>query len=260
MHQRDAWPPAASQELVLIAAETKFSEYGTPIQSLFPAPPMGALSKPSPEGASKRSRDNNESGGDTSTADADRGGGDAAEDSGGCAAVAEQSSLPLTTTNSTADVSTGERTAEVAGFGFSAEECADGAPSVAAPAPTAGPAGGGRRTSSGVGYGQAVLAAAEELADHCQIPGVSAAATAVSILIHLVLNSRDLTSRGEAVPVDRDDARAGGIGARQGWRHEHGGGVRFDGRSARRRFRSRGADPNVPDQEQARPVVDIDPV
>ncbi|CAN0110999.1 unnamed protein product, partial [Ectocarpus fasciculatus] len=38
------------------------------------------------------------------------------------------------------------------------------------------------------------------------------------------------------------------------------GGVRFDGRSARRRFRSRGADPNVPEQEQARPVVDIDPV
>ncbi|CAM9852438.1 unnamed protein product, partial [Ectocarpus fasciculatus] len=74
----------------------------------------------------------------------------------------------------------------------------DGAPSAAAPALAVAPAGGRRRTSSGVGYGQAILTAAEELAHQCQIPGVSEAAKAVSILIHLVLDSRDLTSRGDA--------------------------------------------------------------
>ncbi|CAN0560046.1 unnamed protein product, partial [Ectocarpus sp. 12 AP-2014] len=43
----------------------------------------------------------------------------------------------------------------------------------------------------------AVLAAAEELAHHCQIPGVSEAATVVSILVHLVTDSRDSLSRGD---------------------------------------------------------------
>ncbi|CAB1116130.1 unnamed protein product [Ectocarpus sp. CCAP 1310/34] len=109
----------------------------------------------------------------------------------------EQALLPLTTTNSTNDVSTEEWTAELAGFGGSAEEGADGAPSAiataAAPAPAAAPAGR-RRTSNALGYGEAMLVAAKDLAHHCQIPGVSEAATAVSILIHLVLDNRDLTS------------------------------------------------------------------
>ncbi|CAM9478389.1 unnamed protein product, partial [Ectocarpus fasciculatus] len=196
-HRRDAWPPAASQQHALIAAETKLGEDGTPIQSLFPAPPMGALPKPGSEGKSKPTRDSNESVGGNRTADAGRGVGVAAEDGGGCVATAEQSLLRLTPTNSTADVSTEEGAAEVAGFGFLVEEKVDGAPSAAAApasAPAAAPAGGRRRTSSGVDYGQAVLAAAEELAHHCQIPGVSEAATALSILIHLVLDRRDLTS------------------------------------------------------------------
>ncbi|CAM9404226.1 unnamed protein product [Ectocarpus sp. 12 AP-2014] len=195
---RDAWPPAACQQNAVIAAETKFGEDGTPVQSLFPAPPVGSLPKHSSERNPKRTRDQNESGGGTraSSAVRGRGRGDAAEDSGGFVAEAEQSLPSLMTTNSTAGVSTANRTAEVAGFGFSTEERDDGAPSAAAPAPA--PAGGRRQTSSEVGYGQAVLAAAEELAHHCQIPGVSEAATAVSILIHLVLDSRDLTSRGEA--------------------------------------------------------------
>ncbi|CAM9883869.1 unnamed protein product [Ectocarpus fasciculatus] len=62
------------------------------------------------------------------------------------------------------------------------------------PGPRAPPSDGG----DSLGYGQAVLAAADELVHHCQIPGVSEAAAAVLILIHLVLDSRDLTSRGEA--------------------------------------------------------------
>ncbi|CAM9667182.1 unnamed protein product [Ectocarpus fasciculatus] len=154
--------------------------------------------KPSPEGKSKLTSDHNERGGRTWTADAGRGGGDAMEDGNDGVTEAEQSLLSLRITHSTADVSTEEGTAEVDGFGISADESQDDARSAAAPALAASPAGGRRRTSSGVGYGQAVLAAAEELAHRCQTPGVSEAATAVSILVHLVLDSRDLTSRGEA--------------------------------------------------------------
>ncbi|CAM9446055.1 unnamed protein product, partial [Hapterophycus canaliculatus] len=46
--------------------------------------------------------------------------------------------------------------------------------------------------------GGAVVAAAQELAQHCQIPGVSEAATVVSILVKLVTDSQDAA---------RDDAR-----------------------------------------------------
>ncbi|CAB1102896.1 unnamed protein product [Ectocarpus sp. CCAP 1310/34] len=206
-HRRDTLPPAASQQHAAVAAETKFGEDGTPIQSLFPAPPVGALPRPSSEGTPKCTRDNNESGGVTRTADAGRGGGDAVEDGNGCVAAVEQALLPLTTTNSTKNVSTEGWTAELAGFGGSAEEGADGAPSAiataaapapapaAAPAPAPAPAPDGRRrASNGFGYGEAILVAAEDLAHHCQIPGISEAATAVSILIHLVLDNRDLTS------------------------------------------------------------------
>ncbi|CBJ30846.1 similar to CG1848-PA, isoform A/ leucine rich repeat protein [Ectocarpus siliculosus] len=194
-HQRDARPPAASQQHAAVVAETTFGEDCTPIQSLFPAPPVGALPK-SEENPRRRTRDKNKSGGGTRAADSGRGrgGDDAAENGGGCVAAAEQSLLSLTTTNSTADMSTEERTAEVAGLRFSAEGKGDSAPSAAAPSPAAAPAGGRRRTSCGIGYGQAVLAAAEELVHNCQIPGVCEAATAVSILIRLVLDSRDLTS------------------------------------------------------------------
>ncbi|CAM9241877.1 unnamed protein product [Scytosiphon promiscuus] len=41
------------------------------------------------------------------------------------------------------------------------------------------------------GLGHAVLAAAQELAHHCQIPGISEAATAVCIMARLVTDSRD---------------------------------------------------------------------
>lgn len=57
---------------------------------------------------------------------------------------------------------------------------------------------GSRRVSSGLGYGQAVMAAAQELAHHCNIPGISEAASMVSILINLVSDSRDGMNRRDA--------------------------------------------------------------
>ncbi|CAM9324195.1 unnamed protein product [Ectocarpus sp. 4 AP-2014] len=102
----------------------------------------------------------------------------------------EQSSLHAT--NSTANVSTEERN-DLAGTAIPPENDPvpgdGGAPSMA----------GVRRTSDGgVGYDQAVMAAAQERAQRCQIPGVSEAATAVSILVCLVSDSRDYAVRGNA--------------------------------------------------------------
>lgn len=50
---------------------------------------------------------------------------------------------------------------------------------------------GSRRASFGssVGLGQAVMVAAQELAHHCQVPGVSEVATLVSLLVNLVSDS-----------------------------------------------------------------------
>lgn len=50
----------------------------------------------------------------------------------------------------------------------------------------------------GVGLGEAVMDAAQELAYHCLIPGVSEAAAAVSILVTLFSDGRDLNSGYDA--------------------------------------------------------------
>ena len=50
---------------------------------------------------------------------------------------------------------------------------------------------GRRRSSGSLGLGQAVGDAAGELARNCQFPGVTEAATAVSILVNLLNNNRD---------------------------------------------------------------------
>lgn len=85
------------------------------------------------------------------------------------------------------------------GIGFSTRDDVGSLPDVPDPQESgASSAAGGRRTSGGLGYGQAVMAAAEKLANHCQTPGVSEAATMVSILIHLVSDSRDEMGRGDA--------------------------------------------------------------
>ena len=114
----------------------------------------------------------------------------AGEDAEGVPPETEQS--VLTATCSTADLSAGRRD-DSASVEFHLENdpvpSERGAPSMA----------GGRKTSDGgVSYGQAVLAAAQELAQHCQIPGVSEAATVVSILARLVSDSRDYAGRGDA--------------------------------------------------------------
>lgn len=99
--------------------------------------------------------------------------------------------LSTAATNSTANLSTHER-GEVAAMAFNPGDdpvaSDSGAPSTAS----------SRRTSSGVGYSQAVVAAAQELAQHCQIPGVSEAATVVSILVRLVSDHQDDLGRGDA--------------------------------------------------------------
>lgn len=201
-HLPDALPPAAAdRQHAPTAAETDTGNDSKPMQSSLAAPAVGVLKKPSSEEETTPPRDKNGGGGGSSkTAGAGRGGGGDAAVEDGLRRTAEQVSLPRTATNSTADVSTEERTAELSGLGFSVDEGADHAPppAAAAAAVTAAAASSRRKTSSGVEYGQAVLAAAEELAHHCQIPGVSEAATVVSILVHLVTDSRDSLSRGDA--------------------------------------------------------------
>lgn len=198
-HLPGAPPLPANQQHAAVAADTNVGKDSEPVRLSFAASTADAVQKPSSEGEANPPCDGDGSGGAG-------GGGDgvqAGESGSSRSAAAEQVS---TATGSTANVSTEERTAELAGAdfgGLSAEDGGYDAPAAAVdaaatPAAAAAPASGRRRTSSGVGYGQAALAAAEELAHSCQIPGVSEAATMVSILIRLVTDSRDCTTRGSA--------------------------------------------------------------
>lgn len=102
-----------------------------------------------------------------------------------------QQQLLATATNSTANASTEERV-EHATFASSPEE--DAAPGEGGP-PSAASV---RKKSGDIGCGEAVMAAAHELAQHCQIPGVSEAATVLSILVRLVSDSQDNLGQGDA--------------------------------------------------------------
>ncbi len=113
--------------------------------------------------------------------------------SGGVKEVTAERSMIATT--STADMSTAER-AELAesfrGHSVAGASSVDGSV-------------GGRSSTSGrrgsrdtVGVGRAVMEAAHELAHNCQIPGVGEAAAAVSILVKLVSDSRDVNSGVDA--------------------------------------------------------------
>ncbi|CAM9894223.1 unnamed protein product [Ectocarpus fasciculatus] len=97
-------------------------------------------------------------------------------------------------TTSAVDNSTLDR-ADVAGIASDAGEeavfSADG------PKP-ASSAAGRRGSYNDVGVGRAVMLAAQELAQRCQIPGVSEAAATVSILVNLVTDSRDSNNKGDA--------------------------------------------------------------
>ncbi|CAN0344511.1 unnamed protein product [Ectocarpus sp. 6 AP-2014] len=103
--------------------------------------------------------------------------------------------LPAATT-STANLSTAERdelsqfqqrervagAAPVSGE-LKPEEASSGGPGASSAADD--------QNSADIGLGRAVLAAAQELAHHCQIPGVSEAATAVCMMANLVTDGRD---------------------------------------------------------------------
>ncbi|CAN0451135.1 unnamed protein product, partial [Ectocarpus sp. 12 AP-2014] len=97
----------------------------------------------------------------------------------------------IVATTSTADASTLDRAAVAGILGEEAGFLADG------PKP-ASSAAGRRGSCSDVGVGRAVMNAAQELAQRCQIPGVSEAAAMVSILVNLVADSRDSNNRGDA--------------------------------------------------------------
>ena len=114
------------------------------------------------------------------------------------------------TTASTADMSSPERE-ELHQFRQRQQRVADAATSVAAGPKLKDASGDGAGTSSAasrrksagasagaIGLGQAVLAAAQELAHHCQIPGVSEAASAVCIIANLVADGRDNGRANEA--------------------------------------------------------------
>lgn len=97
----------------------------------------------------------------------------------------------LRDTTSTADFSTGGRAAFP-----SADYTADDSKADVGGDTPATKHGAG--SSGSVGVGRAVLEAAQQLAHHCQIPGVSEAATLVSILVDLLVNSRSIGGGSES--------------------------------------------------------------
>ncbi len=107
----------------------------------------------------------------------------------------------LTATTSTANMSTAEQ-----GEIGQVYERVPGAATVADEESTPGGAGNaitlstsGRRGSRGsIGLGEAVMDAAQNLAHHCQIPGVSEAASLVSTLVTMVSDRRDIKSGGDS--------------------------------------------------------------
>lgn len=107
--------------------------------------------------------------------------------------------LPAATT-STANLSTAERD-ELSQF-HQRERVTDAAPVSSELKPeeasSGGPGAADHQNSADIGLGRAVLAAAQELAHHCQIPGVSEAATAVCMMANLVTDGRDNARASES--------------------------------------------------------------
>ncbi|CAM9364466.1 unnamed protein product, partial [Pylaiella littoralis] len=110
--------------------------------------------------------------------------------------------LPAATT-STANLSTAERD-ELSQF-HQRDRAKDAAPVSSELKPEQASSGGpgassaaDHQNSADIGLGRAVLAAAQELAHHCQIPGVSEAATAVCMMANLVTDSRDNARASES--------------------------------------------------------------
>lgn len=119
----------------------------------------------------------------------------AALGSGGAEESAAERSLAATV--STANMSTAEQ-AERAQFydgqSVASAESVDVDGSVGMGTSTSGRRG----SRGGIGLGEAVMEAAQNLAHHCQIPGVSEAAAVVSTLVTLVSDRRDIKSGGDS--------------------------------------------------------------
>eukprot|EP00903_Cladosiphon_okamuranus_P021836 g20079.t1 len=117
------------------------------------------------------------------------------EDAAGVSAKMSSETTSSFATVSTASMSTAEQE-EVAQF---RQRQADAAPVANGPTKealvgdTAASSSASRRGSNGdIGLGQAVLAAAQELARSCQIPGVSEAAGVLCVMANLFTDSRDI--------------------------------------------------------------------
>ena len=134
----------------------------------------------------------------TAAAAEDRGAGLAGEGATGDSAEKLSAATP------TAYVSTSKRD-ELAQL-YQRECVAGAAPAAGGPKPDEASGGGpgsspaaNRRKSAGdIRMGHAVLAAALELVHHCQIPGVSEAATAVCIMANLVTDNRENAGASES--------------------------------------------------------------
>ena len=124
------------------------------------------------------------------SADKPSGPGRVAQDGAGGVSV----DRALIVTSSTGNISTGERNAFTPAYGGSGVACTSF--TTDEPRPTFDEIGvssttDGRKSTGGPGLGRAVGEAALELARNCLIPGVSEAASAVSILVDLVTGNQD---------------------------------------------------------------------
>lgn len=124
----------------------------------------------------------------------DGGAGLAGKDTADSSAQRSLATTNSVATTSTADVSTYER-AELAQFHQrqSAASIASGSQPDDAPAGSDGASSAAdcKKPPGDIGLGHAVLAAAQELAHHCQVPGISEAAAVVCIMANLVTDSRE---------------------------------------------------------------------
>ncbi|CAN0274037.1 unnamed protein product [Ectocarpus sp. 6 AP-2014] len=119
------------------------------------------------------------------------------------AGSAEKLPAATTATTSTANLSTAERD-ELSQF-HQRERVEDAAPVSGELKPEEASSGGpgassaaDDQNSADIGLGRAVFEAAQELAHHCQIPGVSEAATAVCMMANLVTDGRDNARASES--------------------------------------------------------------
>ncbi|CAN0192791.1 unnamed protein product [Ectocarpus sp. 6 AP-2014] len=119
------------------------------------------------------------------------------------AGSAEKLPAATSATTSNANLSTAERD-ELSQF-HQRERVADAAPVSGELKPAEASSGGpgassaaDDQNSADIGLGRAVLAAAQELAHYCQIPGVSEAATAVCMMANLVTDGRDNARASES--------------------------------------------------------------